>query len=149
LLASACTAPQREDIDPDVDNISEFLMELIQTYDISGITTNIKGIGAIPTDKYPSFLSDVFLAGNAASNAYVPVDDETKQLLLESTTGFTSKYNTTEVGIQEFYMDLVKDYTIYLTENEEKYSKILEIFFTDTPQAQETDISPERAGESA
>jgi hypothetical protein len=50
-------------------------------------------------DKYPSFLTDVFLTGNSISRDQV-VSDEAKQLLLDATTGFTAKYNGTEVGIQ-------------------------------------------------
>ena len=43
-------------------------------------------------------------------------------------------------------MDLLKDFTIYLTENEEKYSEILEIFFEDTPKT-ETSAPASQANE--
>ena len=92
------------------------------------------------------FLADVFLTGNAVSKSQAEVKDSAKELLLEATKGFTAKYNTTEVGVQEFYMDLLKDFTIYLTENEEKYSEILEIFFEDTPKT-ETSAPASQANE--
>lgn len=59
-------------------------------------------------------MTKVFITGNQARGSKVS-NDEVNDLLLEAATGFTTKYNTTEVGIQDFYMDLVKDFSIYLT----------------------------------
>jgi len=42
------------------------------------------------------------------------IDKPTEQMLLEATKGFAGKYNGTEVGIQDFYTDLIKDFTVYL-----------------------------------
>jgi len=56
-------------------------------------------------------------------------------LLLEATRDFTKKYNTTEVGVQDFYFDLIKEFTTYLLDHEDQYTPILETFFGDTPFA--------------
>lgn len=122
VLLLVCVSSIEEEADSEVENISEFLIQLIEKYDISGMDGDYVGIGAIPVEKYPMFLVDVFLTGNAVSKAQVEVKDSAKELLLEATKGFTAKYNGTEVGVQEFYMDLLKDFTLYLTENEDKYS---------------------------
>lgn len=53
-------------------------------------------------------------------------------MLYNATSGFVKKYNTTEVGVQDFYFDLIKDFTTYLIENEEMYGPVLETFFGDT-----------------
>lgn len=75
-------------------------------------------------------MTKVFITGNKASGSKVDIDGDVNDLLLEAATGFTTKYNTTEVGIQDFYMDLVKDFSIYLTENEDKYEKVLAAYFS-------------------
>lgn len=56
-----------------------------------------------------------------------------KDLLMNATSTFVRKYNTTEVGVQDFYFDLIKDFTTFLIENEDKYTPILDTFFGDTP----------------
>ena len=56
---------------------------------------------------------------------------------MDATTDFVKKYNTTEVGVQDFYFDLVKEFTVYLLEKEEKYTLIIETFFGDTPYSDE------------
>ncbi len=60
------------------------------------------------------------------------ISEELKDLLLNATSGFVKKYNTTEVGIQDFYFDLIKEFTVYLIDHEEQYSPLLETFFTDS-----------------
>jgi hypothetical protein len=56
--------------------------------------------------------------------------------LLKAATGFTKKYNTTEVGVQDFYFDLIKEFTTYLLDHEE-YNTVIETFFGDTPFSDE------------
>ena len=51
---------------------------------------------------------------------------------MEATTGFTTKYNSSEVGVQDFYFDLVKEFTVYLLDHEH-YTPLIDIFFGDTP----------------
>jgi hypothetical protein len=45
------------------------------------------------------------------------ISEEMKDLLMNATSTFVKKYNTTEVGVQDFYFDLIKDFTTFLIEN--------------------------------
>lgn len=66
------------------------------------------GKGSIAIEKYPEFLAEVLIQGHAAVSPGTEVPENTKTMLLEAAQGFTKKYNTTEVGVQDFYFDIIK-----------------------------------------
>lgn len=58
------------------------------------------------------------IEGHLAVASSDTITEEVKDMLYNATSGFVKKYNTTEVGVQDFYFDLIKDFTTYLIENE-------------------------------
>ena len=128
------TQQQQEEPDSQVEKISHFLLDLIEEYDE-------EGKGYVPIRHYPRFLTEVFLKGQAATGER-PAPHHAHQLL-EAAEDFTNKYNTSEVGIQEFYNDLIKDFSVFLNEREQ-YEELLDVFFSDRPEADEVD-PPEQA----
>lgn len=48
VLLMTCVRSAEEEVDSEVENISEFLIDLIEKYDVSGKSGNYVGIGAIP-----------------------------------------------------------------------------------------------------
>jgi hypothetical protein len=53
-------------------------------------------------------LADVLVKGHLSVSPDAAVGEDLQELLMTATTGFVKKYNTTEVGVQDFYFDLVK-----------------------------------------
>lgn len=75
----------------------------------------------------------MLVTGHTATTPHSKLDSDIENLLLNATTAFAQKYNTTEVGVQDFYFDLIKEFTSFLLEHESQYSPIIDTFFGDTP----------------
>ena len=54
------------------------------------------------------------IRGHLSIHPEETVEEDVQDLLMDATTNFAKKYNETEVGVQDFYFDLIKDFTTFL-----------------------------------